>query len=194
MAARKSPFECGHYYHLYNRGVNREVIFRAEKDYLFLLQRLRDYAQRDHVAVIAYCLMPNHYHLLLRQDGDISLSRYMQTVFNSYTKAFNAFYKRTGTLFESPFKSVIVDTEAYVLHLCRYIHRNPIDGKRPLVAELEMWPYSNYLEWIGERKGVLVDKAFISAYFDTGERYRAFVLDATSSEKMQTTLKRYFFD
>ena len=63
------PLEHGEYYHIYNRGVGRQSIFRESENYLFLLRRVKRYANELHVAVIAYCLLPNHYHLLLRQDG-----------------------------------------------------------------------------------------------------------------------------
>ena len=89
--------------------------------------------------------MPNHYHFLLRQTGDYSVSEFMQSIFNAYTKAFNKMYKRTGTLFEGPFKAIEVLKEDHLLHLCRYIHRNPLEAG--LVKNISDWPYSNYTEW-----------------------------------------------
>ena len=125
--------------------------------------------------MIAYCLLPNHYHFLVRQDGEIPISMTMQSIFNSYSKAFNRQQKRTGTLFESPFKSILVDSQEYLLHLCRYIHRNPIAGKRPLVKDLSNWPYSNYPEWLGVRDGGLIDRNFIANTFPGKDSYRCFV-------------------
>ncbi len=103
-------------------------------------------------------------------------------------------YGRNGTMFEGRFKDVHVDKSEYALHLCRYIHRNPIDGKKPLVKNIEGWPYSNYLEWIGKRAGKFVDREFVEAYFETTELYQKFVLDYTPPKKLDDDMKDYFLD
>lgn len=175
MPYRKVQFAEGQFYHIYNRGVGRQPIFREEENYLFLLRRLKKYAGVLDVTIIAYCLMPNHYHLLVRQDGAEPAGRLSQRVFNSYTKAFNKRYSRTGTLFEGPFKAIHVDRDDYLLHLCRYIHANPV--KHGLVSELGQWPYSNYLEWVDAREGMLIDRAFAREHFPVAGLYRQFVLD-----------------
>ena len=175
MPYRKVQFAEGQFYHIYNRGVGRQPIFREDENYLFLLRRLKKYAGALDVAIIAYCLIPNHYHLLVRQDGEEPAGRLPQRVFNSYTKAFNKRYSRTGTLFEGPFRAIHVDRDDYLLHLCRYIHANPV--KHGLVSELGQWPYSNYLEWVDAREGMLVDRAFVRERFPVAGLYRQFVLD-----------------
>ncbi len=175
MPPRRVHFAPGEYYHIYNRGSGRNPIFREQANYLFLLGKLKKYANELSVAVIAYCLMPNHYHFLLRQDGLFAAGLVPQRLFNSYSKAFNKRYNRTGTLFEDRFKAIHVDREGYLLHLCRYIHANPV--KDGLVARLEDWPYSNYHEWIGERHGSLVDMEFVTANFPQPGLYGQFVQD-----------------
>jgi len=175
MPYRKVQFAQGQYYHIYNRGVGQEPIFQEAENYRFLLRRVKKYASALDIAVIAYCLMPNHYHFLLRQDGQEPVGRLPQRVFNSYTKAFNKRYDRTGTLFEGPFRAIHVDRDSYLVHLCRYIHANPV--KHGLVPDLEQWPYSNYPEWIGLRNGTLVDPDFVHEHFPVAESYRRFVLD-----------------
>jgi len=89
MARRQVEFAQGEYYHIYNRGCNRELIFRSEENYLFLLGRVKRYLRDHQVSVIAYCLMPNHYHFLLRQDDARPIGSFIQAIFNSYSKAFN---------------------------------------------------------------------------------------------------------
>jgi len=175
MPSRNTQFTAGEHYHVYNRGAGRQEIFREKDNYLFLLRRLKKYSSKLHIAVIAYCLMPNHYHFLLRQDGEQPVRLLLQRIFNSYTKAFNRRYGRTGTLFEGRYKAIHVDKDGYLLHLCRYIHANPV--KAGVVSCLEEWPYSNYLEWIGTRNGTLVDQAFTRGHFPAGEAYASFVLD-----------------
>jgi putative transposase len=160
---------------------------------LFLLRRVKKYASAFHIAVIAYCLMPNHYHFLLRQDEQEPASRLPQRVFNSYTKAFNRRYDRTGTLFEGPYKAIHVDQDRYLLHLCRYVHANPV--KHGLVSDPEQWPYSNYLEWIGVRNGKLVDRAFAREHFPATESYRQFVLDYLDGlDKLPTGIEDYLLE
>jgi REP element-mobilizing transposase RayT len=194
MPRRKRQFIAGEYYHIYNRGTNKNLIFLSDENYRFLLKRVKDAVVKFNITVIAYCLMPNHYHFLLRQNSDLSISDFMQFIFNSYPKAFNVVNNRSGTLFEGPFHDIHIDKEAYLIHLCRYIHRNPIDGKKPLVSNLLEWPYSNYPEWVQQRNGSLIDKTFIQERFDTTIAYQEFVLDYEPSGKLKNELKRYFLD
>jgi len=175
MPYREVYFTPNQFYHIYNRGAGRQPIFHERENYLFLLSRVKRYVRALDVSVIAYCLLPNHYHFLLRQDGDQPAGLLPQRVFNSYTKAFNKRYGRTGVLFEGPYKATLVDQEDYLLHLCRYIHANPV--KHGLVPDLEQWPYSNYLEWINVRRGTLVDRRFVRELFPKSLDYRRFVLD-----------------
>ncbi len=175
MPYRATPFLAGQYYHFYNRGAGRQPIFREPKNFIFALRLIKKYAVVLDITVIAYCLIWNHYHLLLRQDGEKSAGLLPQRVFNSYTKAFNKHYARTGTLFEGRYKAVYIDNESYLLHLCRYIHANP--AKHGCVSSLEEWPYSNYHEWIGARHGTLFDRDFVRQHFATAPSYRQFVLD-----------------
>ena len=96
MPYRKVQFAQGQFYHIYNRGVGRQPMFREEENYLFLLRRVKKYASAFDITVVAYCLMPNHYHFLLRQDDQVPAGRLPQRVFNSYTKAFNKRYDPHG--------------------------------------------------------------------------------------------------
>jgi len=175
MPPRKIQFVQGVYYHIYNRGANRQSIFRSDENYKFCLRLMQQYRQELNITVIAYCLMPNHYHWLVRQDGEKSAGLLPTRVFNSYSKAFNNAYNRSGTLFEDRFDAILVETDEYLRHLCRYIHVNPV--KDGFAVAPELWPYSNYLEWVGIRNGQLVDQAFVQAHFSDAQRYQAFVLD-----------------
>ncbi len=142
---------AGNYYHVYNRGCNREPIFRSQDNYEYLLRQTKTFLRDAAVGVIAYCLMPNHYHFLLRSDEEGAIGRFVQRLFSSYTQAYNRHYSRSGTLFQGRAKRILVDDERYLIHLCRYIHLNPLVAR--LAAKAEDWPYSNYPEWIGARAG-----------------------------------------
>ncbi len=172
MPKRKFDFEPGGYYHIYNRGANRQSIFREERNYPYLLRLLKQVLPECHITVVAYCLLPNHYHWLLRQNSDIPISKAVGRVWGSYSQAFNKAYEHTGTLFEGPFKALQVTTEDYLLRLCRYIHRNPVH--HGFVAEPEDWPYSNYPEWIEQRPGTLVDRKLVREHFSTPQMYVEF--------------------
>lgn len=172
------------YYHIYNRGANQESIFKSDRNNIFLLNRMKEYSKKYSITVIAYCLMPNHYHFLLRQDSELPISDFMQAVFNSYSKAFNSMYHRSGTWFEGPFRRKHIPNQEYLIHLCRYIDRNPIDCARPIVSNLEDWPYSNYPECVGLRKGSMVDHNFIRDNFEDNLIYKEFVLDYDPPQKL----------
>ena len=113
-------------------------------------------------------------------------------MFNSYTKAFNKAYHRTGTLFEGPFKAIAVETDAQLNHLCRYIHRNPLDAG--LVSDLTDWPYSNYLEWVGKRVGTLYDANFVQDQFINSDDYERFVLDYVPPKEMVRKIQNLSFE
>ena len=162
MRPRRPEYLPGGYYHLYNRGAHKASIFREADNYLFVLRKVKHYCQALALTSIAYCLMPNHYHFLVRQDSEHRAGLLPQRVFNSYTKSFNKRYEHSGTLFEGNYKVLAVEEESHLLHLCRYIHANLV--KDGLVADPADWPYSNYREWVGERDGTLVDRAFVRAH------------------------------
>jgi len=178
--------QAGHYYHVYNRGCNRERIFANDGNYAFLLKRAKEILADTPLSVIAYCLMPNHYHFLLCPAEYDSISRFIQRLFNSYTQAFNKQQGRNGTLFEGRAKSKLVDSDEYVIHLSRYIHLNPV--RSGIVSHPSQWVYSNYLEWVEQRNGCLVNHSFIHQYFPMPKDYEAFVLseiDQSMEEKIQ---------
>ena len=189
MPVKRPEYLPGQYYHFYNRGAHRLSIFREEDNYIFVLRKVKAYCRALILTPIAYCLMPNHYHFLIRQDGEQRAGLLPQRVFNSYSKAYNRRYEHSGTLFEDNYKVVPVEDQAHLLHLCRYIHANPI--KHGLVTDPEEWSYSNYLEWIGERDGTLVDRDFVREHFRSAEDYREFVLDYVLERGLPKELETY---
>jgi REP element-mobilizing transposase RayT len=163
MPLRKDPLIPGMYYHIFNRGINSETIFRSERNYYFFLRKIREIIIPQAATIIAYVLMPTHYHLLVqitREDFSSSLGR----LINSYTKACNQEWGRTGPLFEGRFKAKHIDTDKYLLELSRYIHLNPVSAQ--LVKKPEQWPHSSYSNFIGDKNDFLVLTDNIYSYFD----------------------------
>ena len=201
---RRQSFESGQYYHIYNRGNNRGAIFFKPENYIFFLRRWKKYLT-PYLDTIAYTLMPTHYHLLARvknpdknpgflekpgfSDPTPVISNAMQKFGLSYTKAINKSFDRVGSLFQGVYQAKLIQTESHLLHLCRYIHGNPV--KDGLVADPADWEYSNYLEWLGERNGALFDPEFISAYFASPEDYRQFVLEDLLGRDLPDDIHQY---
>ena len=182
---------AGQYYHVYNRGVNRQPIFASDENYHFLLRRVKQFLPLYPIRIIAYSLMPNHYHFLVGVDEDGSLGPFFQRLFNSYSQAFNRQQHRTGTLFEGRAKSILIDESNYVYALVRYIHLNPVLAG--LVNTPEDWQFSNYLEWIGARNHELFDSQFRESFFSSLVEYKNFVL-SDIPEAFERKLAKYYFD
>jgi putative transposase len=119
MTQRQNSPQVGHFHHVYNRGNNRHNIFFERDNYLYFLRLIRQTFVVHDVDVVAYCLMPNHYHLLvyLRSDG---LSQAMKSLSLSYTKAINKRFNRVGSLFQGRFQKILVTDTEYLVQLIRY--------------------------------------------------------------------------
>lgn len=186
------PFLKGYIYHIFNRGCNKENIFFNEDNYIYLLKKIKGTYVKYGANILAYCLMPNHYHFLVRQVSDRPLSDWIQRLFNGYVQAVNRQQKRSGTLFQGTAKHILVNDGSYLIHLARYIHNNPVEAN--LVSQPQDWKYSNYAEWIGMRNGTLVDRGFVKCYFPTGADYRQFMQSYSIDEKLNNELKGYYLE
>lgn len=154
MPRRLIQFETGLYYHLYNRGVNRQKIFFEWKNYDFFLDKVQKYLVPV-MDITAYCLMPNHYHLIIyvKETSEVfktsEVSRAMMRLSVSYTKTINLVYDRVGPLFQGAFQAKTVPTEAYLWQLIGYVHFNPVESG--LVDDPSDWPHSSYQNWVNLR-------------------------------------------
>jgi len=193
-------------YHIYNRGVDKRNIFLNTKDYqrfsdsLFVFNNtenlngrrfttlLRDKGNDSLVNVIAYCLMPNHFHLLLEQLTDNGITKFLQKMTTSYTMYFNKKYSRTGALIQGVFKRSHIKSNGRLLEMSRYIHRNPIkiltgenSASLSLKKELLTYQWSSLPDYAGvsiEPK-IISNKELIIDQFKSPEAYVAFVLGET---------------
>jgi len=166
------PLRMGIYYHIFNRGNNGEDIFREKRNYLFFMERYAQYIEPV-AYTYAYCLLRNHFHFLLRtrtpEEQEVyhknmrtlktlkvsetfrvlEPSRQFSNLFNSYAKAFNKMYSRTGSLFEHPFHRIEVNADTYFSRLVAYIHQNP--EKHAFVSDFRDWPFSSYQAILSQR-------------------------------------------
>ncbi|MBN2146163.1 MAG: transposase [Anaerolineales bacterium] len=189
MPQKRPAFFPGGFYHIYNRGSHRASIFREPDNYHFALRRIKKYLIELNLTLIAYCLMPNHFHFLIRQNGDQPAGMLVQRAFNSYSKAYNKRYQHSGTLFEGNYRVKAVVQTTHLLQLCRYIHANPV--KDGLVAKPADWPYSNYQEWVGTRAGTLIDREFVALHFPTPAEYAKFVLEYLRTRNLPPEVSAY---
>jgi len=173
MPYRKISFQAGGVYHVYNRGVNRQAVFFCAENWGYMLRLLRRHFRPDLVDLVAYCLMPNHYHLMVRLKVDDFGKQVMQPWGVAYTKAVNKQQDRVGPVFQGPFQAVHVARDEHLMHLSRYIHRNPVDAG--LVGTPAAWSFSSYRDYIGLRQGTLPRTDDVLALFPSREAYREFV-------------------
>jgi len=135
--------EQGHYYHIYNRGNDGEVIFKNDENKRYFLSLVAKHLEGI-VSVLAYCLLDNHYHFLVRIDENKSITtQKFSNLFNAYAKAYNKRFNRTGSLFEKHFRRKRIKDDTYLKNLIIYIHLNPI--KHRLVSDLNDFKFSSYL-------------------------------------------------
>lgn len=211
MPSRTTAFVNDNYYHIYNRGSEKRWIFENRWDYKRFLKILVYYQfagpkpkfskfsenkinlnlDKKIVEIVAYCLMPNHFHLLLKQVQDQGITEFLSKISNSYTKFFNIKYDRVGPLLQGEFKSVMVETDEQLLHLSRYIHLNPLIAF--LVKDLRGYSWSSYNEYLEDHDGICTKKEILG-FFKNTESYQQFILDQISYAQELDQIKHQLID
>mgnify|MGYP003804015325 FL=1 len=149
-------------YHVVLRGINKQTIFEDEEDNEMFLVTVNQYRKQSGYLLLAYCLMGNHIHLLMK-TGSEELGQIFRRIGASYVYWYNRKYERTGHLFQDRYKSEAVETDAYLFAVLRYVHQNPL--KAGLVKNLEDYPYSSFAEYLGLNDENYVDKDFVLSLF-----------------------------
>ena len=209
---RKLPFVEGQFYHLYNRGVDKRAVFTSAIDYkrfmmlLYLANssenvRMANVVQYHSyeeilamdrgtplVAIGAFCLMPNHFHILVTPLVEGGVSKFMLKLQTGYSMYFNTKYNRIGTLFQGPFKSEHADEDTYLKYLFSYIHLNPAKlkdqnwkehiktGSKELKNYIETYPYSSFRE-IKDRESVITNLSVFPEYLSNKKEIEAHIAD-----------------
>lgn len=203
---RKVVFANNEIYHVLNRGIERRPTFISKRDYARALLTLDFYRfqspplrlskalllkseerkrfflklkvkSKKLVEIISYCLMPNHFHFLLRQRLENGTPKFLSNFTNSYTRYFNTRHKRTGPLFEGIFKATYIETDEQLIHVSRYIHLNPVSSFIIKAKGLDSYPWSSLSEFLGKRDEGICDKEIILSQFSSKEDYRQFIHD-----------------
>ncbi len=172
------------YYHVMNRGRGRQRIFHGEDYFHAFLETLEEAHRRFGIQVLCYCLMPNHYHLLVKTPQG-NLGRAMRHINGLYTQRYNRLRRTDGPLFRGRYKAIVVEADSYQLQLSRYIHRNPLEAR--LVAALEAYQWSSYPYYVTDLPvpGWLYrDEIYqqLSVRSRRRERYQAFVESGVDEE------------
>lgn len=174
-------------YHIYNRGAHRAPVFLNPQNYRYCLRLLSKYTLKYSVSLLGYCLMPNHYHLILSQQAGGSISRCIQTTFNAYVQGFNKVHRHSGTQFQGEAKCLLVDSDQYTVDLIRYIHLNPV--RAGLTRRASDWRFSDYRDWINGR-GKVASVDFRKRFFPDGNSYKEFVAEYLD-ERDKATVAKY---
>lgn len=219
MPIRKYPLVTNEIYHVYNRGVEHRPIFLSKLDYQRALDSLAYYQFKNSplsfsyflrlpvkerqdflsklvtknsklIEILCFCLMPNHFHLLLRQTIDNGISKYVGNFTNSYTRYFNIRNKRIGHLLQGQFKAVRIETDEQLIHISRYIHLNPFSSYivRGL-DELEDYQWSSLPEYIDKMERRISNPQTVLSYFKTKEKYKEFVFDRADYQRRLENIK-----
>jgi len=194
-----------------NRSVQKLPIFQGKRECNFFLEAMEYYLQveppvkfslyktnKDRfnikkddnflVSVIAYCLMPNHFHLILKQLAEEGIKKYIQRLTNSFAHYYSKKYESSGHLFGGNFKAVHVGSDEQLWHLSRYLHLNPVSGY--LVENPKDYLFSSYGIYLGEKKSNFVDPSLVMENFSSPGKYKSFVEDRKDYQRVLEEIKR----
>lgn len=222
MPGRLVPLITEEIYHIFNKGVASQPVFTNKSDYqrgedslyyykhinppvkysrLFSLRKddrndllnQLEKEKKNLVDLIAYCFMPNHFHLLLKQLVDNGISKYLGNFANSYTKYFNTKYERSGPIFQGKFKAVPIESNEQLLHVSRYIHLNPYSASVvSSIKQLKTYPYSSLAKL--KLSTSKVESGFIVNQFKNIDEYYKFVFDQADYQKQLHQIKSVLFE
>jgi putative transposase len=212
MTKQHAPEE---YYHVFNRGMNKQVVFNNDIDrlrFLFLIlvlqgeviiknvsrevrQRVQsstlhinqdlmnDVLKNRTVGLVSFCLMPNHFHLIVKEIENGGIAKYMQRVLTAYTKYFNTKYEHSGHLFQGSYKSVWISDDKQLMHLSAYIHKNPRELKN-WRGKVDHYPWSSYRDYLNENRfgELLVTSVIMDRYKKDEHAYEKFVKTSLAKE------------
>jgi putative transposase len=187
------------FYHVYNRGVDKQIIFKDDQDYTVFLSLIKRYLNSDAkksingliypnysnvIELQAFCLMPNHFHLFIYQHDSDAMKKFMTSITVSYSMYFNKRYKRVGPVFQQRYRAVLIDVDTQFLHISRYIHLNPIN--------YQDYEWSSYGYYLGQKHANWLKPDRVLNMFD-GD-YEQFVKEYSNSDEEQKDNSDIYID
>lgn len=223
MPYRKTPLVANQFYHVFNRSIARQPIFKTVRDYQRMMQIIDYYrypkprlrfsffnrlpldkkevfmkeltaTKTPMLEIISYCLMPNHFHFLLRPLVAKGISDFVRNVQHSYSKYFNVKNDRSGSLFQGMFKAVLIETDEQLVHVCRYIDLNPITAYLIEVGELENYPWTSFSDHVGKPSSRSFVSGYIMEHFKSGGSYRKFVFNQADHQRELEQIKHLILE
>ena len=223
MPFRKIIFVYNEVYHVINRGVAQAPIFLNQKEHQRFVDLLDFYRfahpslsfshytrlplkEREKfmddlknkssnlVEILAYCLMPNHFHLLLKQKEERGIPIMLANLQNGYAKYFNLKHKRIGPLFQSMFKAVRIETDDQLLHVSRYIHLNPSTSYIVDIEKLSAFHWSSFPEYLGERSSLFVNYEIILSLVGGKQKYKDFIFDQAEYQRELSNIRHLILE
>ncbi len=170
------------FYHVFNRGINKQDIFLSDEDYKFFLGKLQVLKQKYDHSIYALCLMPNHFHISI-QTRKTPISKIMSSLSTSYSMYFNRKYQHFGPVFQNRFKSILIENDSYFLELSRYIYLNPV--KAGITKDPATYKYSSVREAFGKEPLYFLDQDISRLVGDTEKsrkNFENFVYDGISQD------------
>ena len=219
MTYRRQPIFPNQIYHVFNRSVALQPIFLDVRDYKRFLDVVNFYRfvspglrfsyydqllsderttfmeklQKNgvrQVEIFAFCLMPNHFHFLLKEVKDNGIKKFSSNLQNSYAKYFNTKRKRSGSLFQEMFKAVRIESDEQLIHVTRYIHLNPFTSFLVKnINQLRTYPWSSLNTYLGMRNFDFLETDFLMGFFPSKEKFQAFTLDQANYQRQLEEIK-----
>lgn len=221
---RKTPLVPGQIYHVFNRSIARQPIFLNVNNYQRALDVLMFYSYLNpsirfshynrlpsnqksdfvnnlrktgekQIELLAFCLMPNHIHFLIKEIREKGISTFMSNLQNSYAKYFNKKTDRSGSLFQTMFKAVRIESDEQLIHVARYIHLNPVTAYiLKDIDQLKNYPWSSFIDYLGMRNLDILNKDTILSYFSSTEQFINFTKDQVEYQRQLDQIKHLILE
>jgi putative transposase len=212
----QSSFSTDSFYHIINRGIANQKLFNDASDYQRFIVTLNFYIEKNPpqklslttkeelnkillsspkkplVEIISYCLMPNHFHLLLKQLEENGITNFMKNLQNSYTRYYNSKNKRIGTMYQGTFKAVTIENDEQLLHVSRYIHLNPFASK--ITNHHHQYPWSSYKIYLDNRTGRICSPKLILEMIGSPSKFQKFIDDYADYARTLAVIKNQILE
>lgn len=223
MPYRKVPLVAGEIYHVFNRSIARQPIFKTKSDYQRFIDVVNYYRyqklplrfshfkrlteeqkeqfiqinfKNDRVIleILAFCVMPNHFHFLLRPRTDSAISDFMRYVQNSYSTFFNTKNERSGSLVQAMFKAVRIESDEQLNHVSRYIHLNPVSAHIINIDKIDDYEWSSYKNYVSDKGYPFINTEEVLSHFKSKKEYKQFVLDQADYQRELEKIKHLILE